>query len=551
MKVLHLKELIILLLLSLSLFFSSINSLPVLDRDEARYVQSSKQMVESNNYLSIKFQEDYRSKKPIGIYWLQAITINLLADVKQVTNFKYEVLNDDVWKYRIVSALAVLFSVLLLYLLGKKIITSKASFYSSLILSASLLVIAEAHIAKTDSILLFLSTIIFITLFKYYKQIGDKNIMNFMILWVSMGLSVLIKGPVLIVLFSSSIMLISLLGKNIRWIKNTKPFLGIILVILISVPWFFFMPSEEQRNFLQESFFHDFLGKVRSVQESHGGFPGYYLIGLLFFFFPFSIFFIPLIHFLKISIRDKNIVFLLCWILPTLIIMELIPTKLPHYILPIYPAIAVLMGLLLADIQSYKNLFLTKIAYFGYLLYFLISNGILLVIFKANQIYGQINNINFFYYLFLFILNNLVFIFIFKKQIKNTFYCLVFYSNIFTAIIYLFIAPSLTMLWTSKNIADLLTNNEYLENKSTIATLGYNEPSLVFEVGTNIKVFKNIKNFIENFTFFEYLLIEKEYYIEFNKIMQDDNLNYNKISSLKGFNAAKGQWIEIFIFKKL
>ena len=551
MKVLHLKELIILLLLSSSLFFSSINSLPVLDRDEARYVQSSKQMVESNNYLSIKFQEDYRSKKPIGIYWLQAITINLLADVKQVTNFKYEVLNDDVWKYRIVSALAVLFSVLLLYLLGKKIITSKASFYSSLILSASLLVIAEAHIAKTDSILLFLSTIIFITLFKYYKQIGDKNIMNFMILWVSMGLSVLIKGPVLIVLFSSSIMLISLLGKNIRWIKNTKPFLGIILVILISVPWFFFMPSEEQRNFLQESFFHDFLGKVRSVQESHGGFPGYYLIGLLFFFFPFSIFFIPLIHFLKISIRDKNIVFLLCWILPTLIIMELIPTKLPHYILPIYPAIAVLMGLLLADIQSYKNLFLTKIAYFGYLLYFLISNGILLVIFKANQIYGQINNINFFYYLFLFILNNLVFIFIFKKQIKNTFYCLVFYSNIFTAIIYLFIAPSLTMLWTSKNIADLLTNNEYLENKSTIATLGYNEPSLVFEVGTNIKVFKNIKNFIENFTFFEYLLIEKEYYIEFNKIMQDDNLNYNKISSLKGFNAAKGQWIEIFIFKKL
>lgn len=551
MKVLHLKELIILLLLSSSLFFSSINSLPVLDRDEARYVQSSKQMVESNNYLSIKFQEDYRSKKPIGIYWLQAITINLLADVKQVTNFKYEVLNDDVWKYRIVSALAVLFSVLLLYLSGKKIITSKASFYSSLILAASLLVIAEAHIAKTDSILLFLSTIIFITLFKYYKQIGDKNIMNFMILWVSMGLSVLIKGPVLIVLFSSSIMLISLLGKNIRWIKNTKPFLGILLVILISVPWFFFMPSEEQRNFLQESFFHDFLGKVRSVQESHGGFPGYYLIGLLFFFFPFSIFFIPLIHFLKISIRDKNIVFLLCWILPTLIIMELIPTKLPHYILPIYPAIAVLMGLLLADIQSYKNLFLTKIAYFGYLLYFLISNGILLVIFKANQIYGQINNINFFYYLFLFILNNLVFIFIFKKQIKNTFYCLVFYSNIFTAIIYLFIAPSLTMLWTSKNIADLLTNNEYLENKSTIATLGYNEPSLVFEVGTNIKVFKNIKNFIENFTFFEYLLIEKEYYIEFNKIMKDDSLNYNKISSLKGFNAAKGQWIEIFIFKKL
>ena len=52
MKVIHVKDLIILLLLSVSLFFSSINSLPVLDRDEARYVQSSNQMVENNIYLS-------------------------------------------------------------------------------------------------------------------------------------------------------------------------------------------------------------------------------------------------------------------------------------------------------------------------------------------------------------------------------------------------------------------------------------------------------------------------------------------------------------------
>ena len=164
MKVIHVKEIIFLLLLSLSLFFSSINSLPVLDRDEARYVQSSKQMVESKNYLSIKFQEDYRSKKPIGIYWLQAFSINLLANISKIENFKYEVLNDNIWKYRIVSAIAVLLSILLLYLLSKDIISRKSSFYACLILASSLLVIAEAHIAKTDSILLLFSTIIFVTL---------------------------------------------------------------------------------------------------------------------------------------------------------------------------------------------------------------------------------------------------------------------------------------------------------------------------------------------------------------------------------------------------
>ena len=107
------------------------------------------------------------------------------------------------------------------------------------------------------------------------------------------------------------------------------------------------------------------------------------------------------------------------------------------------------------------------------------------------------------------------------------------------------------MLWTSKNISDFLKNNKYVENKSTIATLGYNEPSLVFEVGTDIKVFKNIENFTQDFNSFEYLIIEKEYYIEFNKIMKIVSSNHKKILSLKGFNAAKGKWIEIFIFKKL
>ena len=170
------------------------------------------------------------------------------------------------------------------------------------------------------------------------------------------------------------------------------------------------------------------------------------------------------------------------------------------------------------------------------------------MILKANQIYGQINIL---YYLILFLFNNVVFIFIFKKQLKNTFYYLVFYSNIFSAILYLLIIPSFTMLWTSRNIAISLKNNEYIENKSTVATIGYNEPSLVFEVGTNIKVFKSIDKFSENFSLFDYLIIEKDYYIEFNKKIKEANLEHKKISSLIGFNAAKGQWIEVYLLKKL
>ena len=66
-----------------------------------------------------------------------------------------------------------------------------------------------------------------------------------------------------------------------------------------------------------------------------------------------------------------------------------------------------------------------------------------------------------------------------------------------------------------------------------------------------MKVFKSINKFLENFSLFDYLIIEKDYYIEFNKQIKELNLVHKKISSLIGFNAAKGQWIEIYLLKKL
>ena len=56
---------------------------------------------------------------------------------------------------------------------------------------------------------------------------------------------------------------------------------------------------------------------------------------------------------------------------------------------------------------------------------------------------------------------------------------------------------------------------------------------------------------MENFSLFDYLIIEKDYYIEFNKQMKEVNLGHTEISSLRGFNAAKGQWMEIYLLKKL
>ena len=420
-----------------------------------------------------------------------------------------------------------------------------------MILGCSLLVIAEAHIAKTDAVLLLLNTIMFLTLLKYFKDSNNKRKLNFILFWGSLGLSILIKGPLLIIFLFISIILICIFEKSIDWFKTSRPFLGLVIVILIALPWFLLMPIEEQKNFIQESLLHDFLGKIISAQESHGAFPGFHTLGLWVFFFPFSIFFVPLLNFLRISYKDKTIVFLIFWILPCLIIMEIIPTKLPHYILPIYPAIALLMSKLLSNTKHYKHLFFSKIAYLGYLIYFLISNGLLLFLFKCTKIYGEVNNITLIKFLILFILNNMLYVPLFRRKIKYTFYYLVLFANIFSAIIYISILPSLNMLWVSTRINDALEKNYYLENKNTVAVMGYNEPSLVFTVGTKIRVFKSVEDLIVNFNNYDYLIIEKDYYLKFNEIVKDINLRYDTLDMLKGFNGSKGKWIEVFILKKI
>ena len=90
---------------------------------------------------------------------------------------------------------------------------------------------------------------------------------------------------------------------------------------------------------------------------------------------------------------------------------------------------------------------------------------------------------------------------------------------------------------------------EYDNNKK-ISALGYNEPSLIFELGTDTRVFYNIENFLSSYKEYDYLIIEKNYYIKFIEIVNNTELSYIKIKKLEGFNAAKGKWIEIYILKK-
>ena len=105
----HVRAVAFLLLCSALLYLPGFFSIPPVDRDEARFAQATKQMVESSDFVDIRFQDDVRYKKPVGIYWMQA------AAVKTASALGLPRAQLRIWIYRIPSLIGATGAVLLTY----------------------------------------------------------------------------------------------------------------------------------------------------------------------------------------------------------------------------------------------------------------------------------------------------------------------------------------------------------------------------------------------------------------------------------------------------
>src|SRR5881227_4154763 len=108
----HARAVVVLLAVALLGFLPGFSSIPPVDRDEARFAQATKQMVESGDYVDIRFQDEVRYKKPVGIYWLQA------GIVKAASALGLQRASTTIWLYRIPSLVGAVGAVLLTYWAG-------------------------------------------------------------------------------------------------------------------------------------------------------------------------------------------------------------------------------------------------------------------------------------------------------------------------------------------------------------------------------------------------------------------------------------------------
>ena len=309
--------------------------LPPLDRDESRYAQATSQMLETGDYVDIRFQDDPRWKKPVGIYWMQAAAVAVTSSVE----------NRDIAPYRIPSILGAMLAAAACAWAGAAMFGQRAGFLAGAMLGASFLLSTEAGIAKTDAMLCGAVTLAMAGLARIYlaSRAGEVPIRpHKMMFWLGLGLSMLIKGPIGLIVVVPAMIALSVWDRDARWLKRLGWGWGLPLVALIVGPWAIAITIATDGGFWTEAIGGDLAPKIAGGDEGHGVFPGFYLLIAPLLFFPATLL-LPAALSAGWSRRaEPAIRFLVCWLVPAWLIFELTPTKLPHYNLPTFGALALL-----------------------------------------------------------------------------------------------------------------------------------------------------------------------------------------------------------------
>jgi len=325
-------------LLCAILYSPGLASIPPVDRDEARFAQATRQMLETGDLVRIRFQDEERNKKPVGIHWLQAASVGLFGTPHST----------KIWPYRLPSALAATVAVLLAGSFGAGLLGSRqGGFIAAVLLASAIGLVVEAHLAKTDAVLL--STVVAGQAALGLAYVGVRACRPppwriALVFWLAEAAGILLKGPVAPALAMFTAATLSIADRDILWLKALRPALGLVGVALITAPWFVAIEDATAGRFLADSLGHDFVAKLIGARESHGAPPGSYLAASLASFWPGSLFLVPALVWGWRRRRDPAPRFLLAWLCPAWAFFELMPTKLPHYVLPLYPALALLVG---------------------------------------------------------------------------------------------------------------------------------------------------------------------------------------------------------------
>jgi 4-amino-4-deoxy-L-arabinose transferase-like glycosyltransferase len=466
-----------LLLVCLLGFLPGIFQIPPVDRDEAYFAQATKQMIETGDYVDIRYQDDVRYRKPVGIYWLQAAVVNT-ASALGLANAR-----TTIWLYRMPSLFGAIGAVLLTYWCALAFVSRRGALLAALMMASCTMLGVEARLAKTDAVLLFTVVAAMAVLARVYlaPRRGDAQpgLGQLAIFWTALAVGILIKGPMILMVIGLAAATLVVLDRSARWLLALRPVPGLLWLLILVLPWFIAIYARVGSQFLIGSVGEDMLAKVASPQETHGAPPGLYLILFFVTFFPASILAglaVPAVWAVR---REAAARFLLAWLVPSWIVFEAVITKLPHYVLPLYPAIAILTAGAVESRVLSRRLWLVRGVMWWFLVPVIVS---IIAVVTAVVIERDLALLAWPFFAAAVVCGLFAWQLYDQEGAERAFTRAVEGVVLMAIGIYAIVVPSLELAFPSVALAEIL--REAPCAAPLAASAGYEEPSLVFLAGT-------------------------------------------------------------------
>jgi 4-amino-4-deoxy-L-arabinose transferase-like glycosyltransferase len=372
-----------------AMFFANLGGAHLWDVDEAIFAQAAKEMLHRGDYVTPYFNGQVFPDKPAMMYWLMIGAYKLFGTTE--------------FAARSASAIFGIGSVLLTYRLGRLMFSPAVGFWSGLVLASSLNFCVIARAATPDAFLTFFSTLAMLAFVsgtaKARARSSEPNERNapwcgqtrfepswaaYALAYAAMGCAVLTKGPIGVILPTAVIGLFLLIMRaepanplggsgwrgvvrNVvawsarvfsplhffRTVWSMRPITAMVAVLAVAGPWYTLVGIETDGQWLVGFFGVHNFGRFLNAMESHSGPIFYYVIAVAIGFFPWSVLLAPGFLHMKRLLNQGDpwrpgYVLVCSWAAVWVGFFSVAGTKLPSYVVPAYPALALLTGSLIA-----------------------------------------------------------------------------------------------------------------------------------------------------------------------------------------------------------
>ena len=320
---------LLLLAFSLILLLPGIFRISLTDRDEGWYAQVSREMLADGDWLTPHYLGEAWIAKPPLLYWC-------------VTS-SYALFGTSAGAARLVSVIAAACSVQLIATLAARMFNRRVALIAAVSFITAGLPLIISKMLLTDALLL--PCCLAATLTLWHIATRGARLCTAALFWLCVGLAILAKGPAVVVFVGAFGVALLVRPETRRAVFSGRLWLMSPICLIVAAPWYAYIAHHEGGALVQQFIWYEVFSRLAGTPHGHGGPPGYYLLLSLAGWLPWTAL-VPgaVIEMWQVRRREPSAWLLLLWCALPWLLLELIRSKLPHYILPCYVPLAIMLG---------------------------------------------------------------------------------------------------------------------------------------------------------------------------------------------------------------